>query len=78
MRVLLRDIYDPFTIFFPDYSRTGSRSTGGINVIDLANLDSCSFIETSDLGQYGPEPGSFRVMGRFDNSDVRGCNLLVM
>ena len=88
MRVLLRDIYDPFTIFSPDYSRTGSRSTGerrtgsrstgGINVIDLANLDSCSFIETGDLGQYGPEPGSFRVMGRFDNSDVRGCNLLVM
>ena len=78
MRILLRDIYDPFTIFSPDYSRTGSRSTGGINVIDLANLDSCSFIETGDLGQYGPEPESFRVMGRFDNSDVRGCNLLVM
>ncbi len=52
--------------------------TGGINVIDLANLDSCSFIETNDLGQYGPQPESFRVMGRFDNSDVRGCNLMVV
>lgn len=72
MRILLRGIDDPFTIFPTDYTRTG-----GINVVDLANLDSCSFIETSDLGQYGPEPGTFRVMGRFDNSDVRGCNLLI-
>ncbi|AKD56850.1 acyltransferase [Spirosoma radiotolerans] len=88
LRVLLRDINDPFFIY-PDDSRqtgerrTGSRQTGGINVIDLANLDSCSFIETQDLGQYVDEedglvPGSFRVIGRFDNSDVRGCNLLVI
>jgi hypothetical protein len=53
--------------------------TGGINVIDLANLDSCSFIETQDLGQYEKEtPGAFRVIGRFDNSDIRGCNLMVI
>lgn len=73
MRVLVRDINDPFYVFPLDYARTG-----GINVVDLGNLDSCSFIETGDLGQYGPEPGTFRVMGRFDNSDVRGCNLMIM
>lgn len=83
LRVLLRDINDPFFIYPDDSSRTGERRTGGINVIDLANLDSCSFVETQDLGQYVDEegdyaPGSFRVIGRFDNSDVRGCNLLVI
>lgn len=77
MRVFVRDINDPFSIYPSDYKRPGSRSTGGINVIDLANLDSCSFIETQDLGQYGPE-NTFRVMGRFDNSDIRGCNLLMV
>ncbi len=84
MRVFLRDINDPFTIF-PMESRqtgercTGSRQTGGINVVDVANLDSCSFIETQDLGQYvAGQPGAFRVIGRFDNSDVRGCNLMVL
>lgn len=88
LRVLLRDINDPFLIYPDDSPRTGSRQTGerrtgGINVVDLANLDSCSFIETQDLGQYVDQedemvPGSFRVIGRFDNSDVRGCNLLVI
>ncbi|GAB3801307.1 acyltransferase [Spirosoma humi] len=83
LRILLRDINDPFFIYPDDARQTGSRQTGGINVIDLANLDSCSFIETQDLGQYVDEeegvlPGSFRVIGRFDNSDVRGCNLLVI
>jgi hypothetical protein len=73
MRVLLREINDPFAIL-----PFSERRTGGINVVDLANLDSCSFIETSDLGQYGPEPGTFRVMGRFDNSDVRGCNMMIL
>lgn len=72
MQILLRDINDPFAIYPLTYSRTG-----GINVIDLANLDSCAFIETQDLGQYGPD-GTFRVIGRFDNSDVRGCNLMVV
>ena len=72
MRILLRDINDPFLIYPPMSTRTG-----GINVIDLANLDSCAFIETQDLGQYGPTD-TFRVIGRFDNSDLRGCNLLVI
>lgn len=75
MRVLLRDINDPFTI--SDH-HAGSSKTGGINVIDLANLDSCSFIETQDLGRFGDKPGTFYVMGRFDNSDIRGCNLMVL
>jgi hypothetical protein len=51
--------------------------TGGINIIDLANIYSCSFIATQDLGRMH-EDGSFEVLGRFDDSDVRGCNLLVV
>jgi hypothetical protein len=51
-------------------------SRGGINVIDLANIYSCSFIETKDLGKINKN-GQFEVLGRFDNSDIRGCNLLV-
>jgi hypothetical protein len=94
LRILLRDINDPFSIYpdDPAQMRSGERRSGGINVIDLANLDSCSFIETQDLGQYvGNEqalpgestlgestPGAFRVIGRFDNSDVRGCNLMTI
>ncbi|ARS37719.1 acyl transferase [Pontibacter actiniarum] len=69
MRLLLRDLNDPFDI------RPDLRS-GGINVIDLANVDSCAFIETKDIGRLHPD-GSFEVLGRFDNSDIRGCNLLV-
>jgi len=72
LRILLRDINDPFLIYPGNYQRTG-----GINVIDLANLDSCSFIETQDLGQYVGDNREFRVIGRFDNSDVRGCNLMI-
>lgn len=69
MRVLLRDLNDPFDI------RPDLRS-GGINVIDLANVDSCAFIETKDIGR--PQAnGNFEVLGRFDNSDIRGCNLLI-
>lgn len=71
MRVLLRDVNDPFS-----YLRPGGRSNGGINVVDLANVDSCAFLETKDLGSYAG-PDQFRVLGRFDNSDVRGCNLMV-
>lgn len=83
LRVLLRDINDPFALYADDYVRSGLRQTGGINVVDLANLDSCAFIETQDLGQYvatddASAPTNFRVIGRFDNSDVRGCNLLVL
>jgi hypothetical protein len=51
--------------------------SGGINVIDLANLNSCSFIATQDLGRITQE-GSFEVLGRFDHSDIRGCNLMVV
>ncbi|GAB3992805.1 acyltransferase [Spirosoma daeguense] len=72
LRVFLRDINDPFCFYDHDTTRSG-----GINVADLANLDSCSFIETQDLGQYVGDEGNFRVIGRFDNSDVRGCNLMI-
>jgi len=75
MRIFLRDINDPFSV--SDHN-LGSSKTGGINVIDLANLDTCSFIETQDLGRFGEKPGTFYVMGRFDNSDIRGCNLMVL
>ncbi|MEI6487315.1 MAG: acyl transferase [Bacteroidota bacterium] len=69
MKVLIRDINDPLSIL-------PCLKTGGINVIDLANIHSCSFIATQDLGIIY-EDGSFEVIGRFDNSDIRGCNLLV-
>ncbi len=69
MRVLIREDNDPLELI-------GYRRGGGINVIDLANLYSCSFIATQDLGRVHPG-GQFEVLGRFDNSDVRGCNLLV-
>ncbi|RYE28344.1 MAG: acyl transferase [Sphingobacteriaceae bacterium] len=69
MKVLIRDTNDPFTIL-PD------GKTGGINVIDLANINSCSFIATQDLGKIHPNQ-MFEVLGRFDFSDIRGCNLLV-
>lgn len=68
MRVMLRDVNDPLS--------WSSRSQGGINVIDLANFHSCAFIETQDLGRYD-ENGFLEVLGRFDNSETRGCNLLV-
>lgn len=68
MRVTLRDINDPF-------SPAKKGKTGGINIIDLANVDSCAFIATQDLGRYC-DNGGFELMGRFDHSDIRGCNLL--
>ncbi len=70
MQILIRDTEDPLT-----YIANGK--TGGINVIDLANLNSCSFIATQDLGKKY-DNGSFEVLGRFDNSDIRGCNLMVL
>lgn len=73
LKIVLREVNDPFTIF----PQTTLAKTGGINVIDLANVDSCSFIETQDLGQYYNHSGAFKVLGRFDNADLRGCNLLV-
>ncbi|TLU99411.1 LuxE/PaaK family acyltransferase [Dyadobacter luticola] len=75
LRILIRDVNDPLTISDHNPDKT---KTGGINVIDLANLDSCAFIETQDLGRFGDAPGTFYVMGRFDNSDIRGCNLMVL
>jgi len=75
MRILLRDTNDPFSVV--DAPQSGMRY-GGINVVDLGNLDSCSFIETQDLGRFvGDSSSQFEVIGRFDNSDIRGCNLLI-
>ena len=68
-KILIRDVNDPLSII-------GNNKTGGINVIDLANIYSCPFIATQDLGRTF-DNDSFSVLGRFDNSDVRGCNLMV-
>ena len=70
MNILIRDTEDALS-----FVATGK--TGGINVIDLANINSCSFIATQDLGKKYPN-NSFEVLGRFDNSDIRGCNLMVL
>ena len=97
MKIMLRDVNDPFHYI------TNSRS-GGINVIDLANIDSCCFVETKDLGSWvesssmrassvktqttakellsplsvsSQTTAQFRILGRFDNSDIRGCNLMI-
>ena len=70
MRILTRDTEDALSI-------QPMGKTGGINVIDLANINSCSFIATQDLGRVHAN-GSFEVIGRFDYSDIRGCNLMVL
>ena len=70
MKILVRDTEDPLT-----YLNNGK--SGGINVIDLANINSCSFIATQDLGKINQD-GTFEIIGRFDNSDIRGCNLMVL
>lgn len=70
MQILIRDTEDAL-----HYIADGK--TGGINVIDLANINSCSFISTQDLGKKNPN-ATFEVLGRFDTSDIRGCNLMVM
>ena len=70
MQILIRDTEDALT-----YVNMGK--SGGVNVIDLANINSCSFIATQDLGKKYPN-NSFEVLGRFDNSDIRGCNLMVI
>jgi len=69
MKIFTRDTEDPLQIL-------PYKKTGGINVIDLANINSCSFIATQDLGKAHVN-GQFEVLGRFDNSDIRGCNLMV-
>jgi hypothetical protein len=68
MRIFLRDTHDPLS--------WSNRTQGGINIIDLANFHSCAFIETQDLGRYDQE-GNLEILGRFDNSEIRGCNLMV-
>ena len=70
MKILTRDTEDPLTL--QDIGKTG-----GINIIDLANINSCAFIATQDLGKVY-DNGNFEVLGRFDNSDIRGCNLMVL
>lgn len=69
MKILIRDVDDALSY------RTDDK-TGGINVIDLANINSCAFIATKDLGRQQND-GSFEIMGRYDHSDVRGCNLMM-
>ncbi|HYV95705.1 MAG TPA: acyl transferase [Chitinophagales bacterium] len=68
MKVLIRDVNDPLQV-------AEENATGAINIIDFANLDSCSFIATDDVGKMNDD-GTFEVMGRMDHSDVRGCNLM--
>ncbi len=70
MKILIRDTNDPLSL-------VGDGKTGGINIIDLANVQSCSFIAVQDLGRKYPD-GSFEVLGRFDQSQIRGCNLMVV
>ncbi len=69
MQVRVRDVNDPF-------AQVPIGRTGGLDIIDLCNIGSCPFIATQDLGRMHAD-GSFEVLGRFDNSDARGCNLLV-
>lgn len=69
IQINLRDTNDPLSV-------AGEGRSGGINVIDLSNINSCAFIATQDLGRLLPD-GSFEVLGRFDNADIRGCNLLI-
>ena len=70
MKVLARDTEDALSILPRGVS-------GGVNIIDLANYNSCSFIATQDLGKVHTD-GTFEIIGRFDNSDIRGCNLMVL
>ena len=70
MKIVVRDVNDPFC-------NLPEGKIGGINIIDLANIYSCSFIATQDLGRKNAD-GTFEILGRFDNSDARGCNLLVV
>lgn len=69
MKILIREVNDP-------YSNLSEGKVGALNIIDLANAHSCAFIETQDLGKIS-QNGYFEVLGRMDNTDLRGCNLLV-
>jgi hypothetical protein len=80
LKIIIRDTNDPFDLKNTEELDNGNKSeiqSGAINVIDLANIESCAFIETQDLGKINAK-GEFQVLGRFDYSDVRGCNLLVI
>ena len=70
MQVFTREITDPLVL-------QKNNKTGVLNIIDLANMHSCSFIATQDLGKLHSDD-SFEVLGRFDHSDIRGCNLMVL
>ncbi|TAD95438.1 MAG: acyl transferase [Bacteroidetes bacterium] len=70
MKVFIREMDDPFAI--------NQSKTGGLNIIDLANLESCCFLETKDIARINAEGTHFQIMGRYDASDIRGCNLLVL
>jgi hypothetical protein len=70
MQVLVREVYDPFT-------SVALEKTGVLNVVDLANLDTCSFVATEDVGRLRAD-GAFQVLGRLDMAEMRGCNLLVV
>lgn len=70
MKVMARAIEDPFEL-------VNAGKTGGINIIDLANIDSCAFIATEDLGVCHPD-GGFEILGRLDQAEIRGCNLMVL
>jgi hypothetical protein len=69
MKILIREINDP-------HKYVSNGITGGVNIIDLANYNSCSFLATQDLGKTYPNH-QFEILGRFDNADLRGCNLMV-
>jgi len=69
MKIITRDTNDPMSLL-------PGNKTGGVNIIDLANINSCSFLATQDVGKVYAD-GSFEVLGRFDHSDIRGCNLLI-
>ena len=69
MKILIRDIHDPLTII-------GENKRGGINIIDLANMYSCPFIATQDLGKK-IKTDTFHILGRYENAEIRGCNLLM-
>lgn len=70
MKIIARDVYDPLRMLEPG-------KAGAVNVIDLANLLSCSFIATNDIAKVN-ENGSFEILGRMDNAEIRGCNLMVL
>ena len=70
LKILIRDTEDALSV-------TTNKTSGGINIIDLANINSCAFIATQDLGKIHVD-NTFEVIGRFDNSDIRGCNLMVL